>query len=88
MTATLRITKNDSLLNEGIHDIADAESFGSACSNAWNCVVERKFSNASSIGALQEMLGENMLRELGNIKVLLMPRDHRKLDFSIRRIIP
>lgn len=75
MRARLRITKNDSLLYEGIHDIADAESFGSACSNAWNSVVERKFSDASSIGALQESLGENMLRELDNIKIQLTPRD-------------
>jgi hypothetical protein len=87
MKATLRVTKSDSLLYEGIHDIANAESFGSACSNAWNSVVSRKFSNASSIGALQESLGENMLRELDNIKTSLCPGTHSTSGFPTRCII-
>ena len=75
MKARLRITRNGALLYEGVHDIADAASFGGACANAWNGLLERKFSNATSIGALQESLGENMLGELDGLKIGITPVD-------------
>lgn len=73
MKAKLRITKNEALLYEGVHDIGDAASFGNACANAWNGLLERKFSSATSIGALQESLGESMLGELDGVRIGITP---------------
>lgn len=49
---------------EGIYDVSDADSFGRACADVCNQLLERRFAKASSIGALFDQLDERLLDEL------------------------
>lgn len=64
MKVKLRIAKDASVLYEGQFDICDADSFGSACENAWLELREQRLSKATSIGALFEALDDELLGDL------------------------
>ena len=64
MKVRLRLHKDGKVLQEGVYDVSDAQSFGVACAQVWKQVLESKFLNASSIGALYEMMDERLLDEL------------------------
>ena len=69
MKVKLRISKDEAALFEGIYDIADAESFGRACADAWLRLRDRRLGQANSIGALFEALDERLLDELHGAEI-------------------
>jgi len=64
MKVKLELQKDGAVLQEGVYEISDADSFGAACAQVWERVIESKFRNASSVGALYDMLDENVLDQL------------------------
>jgi hypothetical protein len=69
MNVRLRITRDDAVLYEGKYDIRDAESFGSACSDAWIKLRAEKLEHATSIGALYDTLNDSVLDLLAGAKI-------------------
>jgi hypothetical protein len=67
----LRITNADGVLHEGMYDIRDAESFGAACSEAWEKLRAQRLDKATSIGALYDVLNDNVLDLLQGAKITL-----------------
>jgi len=61
MKTKLRIATADAVLYEGAHDIRDAESFGAACAEAWERLRTQRLDKATSIGALYDVLNDNVL---------------------------
>jgi hypothetical protein len=64
MKVKLKIEKGDGVLYEQSYDIADAESFGQACADAWRQLREQRLAHATSIGELFEHLNDQLLDEL------------------------
>jgi hypothetical protein len=64
MKVKLRVQKKGTALYEGTYDVTDADSFGTACADVWNHLLERRLARASSIGALFDELDEGLLDEL------------------------
>jgi hypothetical protein len=54
MKLALRITKAGTALYAGIHDVADAETFGKACADAYSKAMEEQFRKESNVGVLME----------------------------------
>ena len=71
MRVNLKICKNDGVLYEGSYDIIDAESFGAACTHAWNQLRDRRLAKTTSIGALFDALNERLLDELYGAEISL-----------------
>jgi hypothetical protein len=64
MKIKLSLRKKRATLYEGLHDITDAESFGRAFADVWAKTQERRLQKTTSIGALMEILNEDVLEEL------------------------
>ena len=64
MKVKLQLRKDGTVLQEGVYDVSDAETFGAACAQVWKQVIESKLLNASSVGALYDMLDESVLDQL------------------------
>jgi hypothetical protein len=64
MKAKLIIKKEGVALYEGVHEITDAEGFGDAFADIWAQVQDRLLQKTSSIGALMDVLNEDVLEEL------------------------
>jgi len=60
----LRVTKADAILYEAVHDIQDAESFGATCGEVWEQLRAQRLEKATSIGALYDVLNDNVLDQL------------------------
>lgn len=71
MKIRLRITTAHGVLYEGIHYIRDAESFGAACAKAWEELRTQRLEKATSIGALYDVLNENVLDQLQGATITL-----------------
>ncbi|MGP0092403.1 MAG: hypothetical protein ACLPKB_20955 [Xanthobacteraceae bacterium] len=71
MKVKLRITKDDVLLHAGVYDVADADSFGRACADAWSKLRQAQLDQESSIGALMEHLDGNVLDRLNGAHLSL-----------------
>ena len=54
MRIKLQISKDGASLYNGDYEIKDAESFGKACSDAWQQLQRAQLSRETSIGALME----------------------------------
>jgi hypothetical protein len=67
----LRIANADVVLYEGTHDIRDAESFGAACAQAWEQLRLQRLEKATSIGALYDVLNDNVLDLLQGATITL-----------------
>jgi hypothetical protein len=65
----LRIHKNGAELFVGTYEVSDAGSFGGACADAWTRLRERKFAEATSIGALFDQLDERLLDDLQGAEI-------------------
>jgi hypothetical protein len=61
MKVKLQIKSDDSLLYEGTYDIRDSESFGAACADAWERLRTERLEKTTSIGALYDVLNDNVL---------------------------
>lgn len=71
MKVKLKITREDAVLYEGTYDVRDAESFGAACSDAWVKLRSERLEHATSIGALYDVLNDNVLDLLVGAKMSL-----------------
>lgn len=69
MKIKLRVTKADAVLYEGVHDIQDAESFGAAWGEVWEHLRAQRVEKATSIGALYDVLNDNVLDQLQGAKI-------------------
>jgi hypothetical protein len=71
MKARLVIKKKGVAFYEGVHEIADAESFGRAFADVWAQLQDRRLQKTTSIGALMEVLNEDVLEELDGAQIAL-----------------
>jgi hypothetical protein len=69
MKIKLTIGRNGAALYEGTHEITDAESFGRAFTDVWAQLQDRRLQKATSIGALMEVLNDDMLEELNGAQI-------------------
>ena len=70
MKVKLRLRKGATLY-EAVHTITDAESFGRAFADVWVQLHNRRLQNATSIGALMEVLNESVVEELNGAQISL-----------------
>jgi len=71
MRVKFRITSNDAVLYEGTYDIRDAQSFGTAWAGVWEKLRSERLEKATSIGALYDMLNDDVLDLLLGAKLSL-----------------
>jgi hypothetical protein len=64
MRIKLQIAKNGTSLYAGAYDIKDAQSFGEACSDAWQQLQQGQLSRETSIGAVMEHVNDSVLDQL------------------------
>lgn len=64
MKIKLQIAKNGSVLLEGVYDVKGAEDFGRACADVWSQLRSKELAQATSIGAVMDMLDSNVLEVL------------------------
>ena len=69
MKIKLQVTKANAVLYEGVHDIQDAETFGVACAAVWEHLRTQRLEKATSIGALYDVLNDNVLDLLQGAKI-------------------
>jgi hypothetical protein len=71
MKLKLSIAKQGAILYEGVHEIVDAESFGRAFAGAWARMQDERLQRTTSIGALMEVLNEDLVEELAGARIAL-----------------
>jgi hypothetical protein len=54
---------------EGVHEISDAETFGRAFADVWAQLHERRLQSTTSIGALIEVLNEDVVEDLNGARI-------------------
>jgi hypothetical protein len=69
MKIKLVIRKKGIALYEGVHEITDAESFGRAFADVWAQLQDRRLQKTTSIGALMEVLNEDVVEELDGAEI-------------------
>ena len=69
MKIKLTISRKGAALYEGVHEVTDAESFGRAFADAWVQLQDRRLQKTTSIGALMEVLNDDMLEELNGAQI-------------------
>ena len=69
MKIKLTINRKGAALYEGGHEITDAESFGRAFADVWAQVQDRRLQKTTSIGALMEVLNDDLLEELNGAQL-------------------
>jgi hypothetical protein len=69
MKVKLQIMKHGVLLHAAIYDVADADSFGKACADAWAKLMQEQQRRESSIGALMEHLESGVLDQLNGAQI-------------------
>ena len=63
MRTTMQISKEGKMVDAGIYEIADAESFAKACREEWSALKARDMNTATSIGDLYDRM-ENTTERL------------------------
>ena len=71
MRVKLEIMKAGKRLHEGVYEIDDQASFGSACADVWAKIREQCDAKATSIGALMDSLHESVIDELDGAEIRL-----------------
>ena len=69
MRLKLSLRKEGAVLYEGVHEVIDAETFGRAFASAWMQMQDGRLQNTTSIGALMEVLNEDLLEELNGAQI-------------------
>ena len=64
MKVKLQITKDGASLYAGAYEIKDAQTFGNACSDAWQQVQQAQLERETSIGAVMEHVNDSVLDQL------------------------
>ncbi len=71
MKVKLRIQRGGASLFEGTYEVTDAETFGRACADAWEKIRMRRLDEATSVGALIDMLNQTVLDDLQGAEITL-----------------
>jgi hypothetical protein len=69
MKLKLSISKDSAVLYEGVHEVFDAETFGRAFASVWTQMQDRRLQQTTSIGALMEVLNEDLVGELDGAQI-------------------
>jgi hypothetical protein len=69
MRLKLSLRKEGAVLYEGVHEVFDAETFGCAFASVWTQMQDRRLQKTTSIGALMEVLNEDLVAELNEAQV-------------------
>ena len=69
MRLKLSLRKEGAVLYEGVHEVTDAETFGRAFASVWTQMQDRRLQKTTSIGALMEVLNEDLLEELNGAQI-------------------
>jgi hypothetical protein len=69
MKLKLSISKEGGVLYEGVHEVIDAETFGRAFAEMWTQMQDRRLQKTTSIGALMEVLNEDVVEELNGAHI-------------------
>jgi hypothetical protein len=69
MKLKLSIVKKGNTLYEGVHEVVDAQAFGRAFADAWMQMQDRRLQKTTSIGALMEVLNEDLVEELNGARI-------------------
>jgi hypothetical protein len=69
MKVKLSIRSKQATLYERVQDIADAEEFGRAFADIWAELQDRRLQKTTSIGALMEVLNEDVVEELNGATI-------------------
>jgi hypothetical protein len=72
MRIKLQIAKDGTSLYAGAYDIEDAQSFGEACSDAWQKLQQAKLNRETSIGAVMEHVNDSVLDQLDGSTIAIM----------------
>jgi hypothetical protein len=71
MKIKLSVTKKGASLYEGVYDIIDSEGFRQAFGDVWAQLQDRRLQGTANIGALMEVLSEDLLEELNGAEIRL-----------------
>jgi hypothetical protein len=71
MKLKFSISKEGAVLYEGVHDVIDAETFGRAFAEMWTQMQDRRLQETTSIGALMEVLNEDLVHQLNRAQMRL-----------------
>lgn len=71
MRVKLELMKAGRRLHQGIYEIDDNASFGTACADAWVKIREQCAAKATSIGALMDTMHESVIDELDGAEIRL-----------------
>jgi hypothetical protein len=69
MRLKLSLRKEGAILYEGVHEVIDAETFGRALASVWTQMQDRRLQKTTSIGALMEVLNEDLVAELNGAQI-------------------
>jgi hypothetical protein len=69
MKIKLRVSKHGSPLHAETYDVADADSFGKACADAWSKSIQEQLRKDTSIGAVMEHIESEMLDRLIGLQI-------------------
>jgi hypothetical protein len=69
MKLKLSIGKEGAVLYDGVHEVFDAETFGRAFASVWTQMQDRRLQRTTSIGALMEVLNEDLVGELNGAQI-------------------
>jgi hypothetical protein len=69
MKVKLSIRKKGTPLYEGVHEITGAEDCGRAFADVWAQLQDRRLQKTTSIGALMEILNEDVVEELNGAQI-------------------
>ena len=69
MKLKLSVSKKETVLYEGVHEVIDAETFGRALASVWTQMQDRRLQKTTSIGALMEVLNEDLVAELNGAQI-------------------
>jgi hypothetical protein len=71
MKLKFSISKKGAVLYEGVHDVIDAETFGRAFVEMWTQMQDRRLQETTSIGALMEVVNEDLVDQLNGAQMRL-----------------
>jgi hypothetical protein len=71
MKFKLSVRKAGTKIYENVHDIRDLEGFRGAFGDVWVELQDRRLQETSSIGALMEVLAEDLLEDLDGSEIRL-----------------
>lgn len=71
MRVKLQIAKDGASLYTGNYEIEDAQSFGKACSDAWQQLQRAQLNRETSIGAVMEHVNDSVLNQLDGLTIAI-----------------